>query len=163
MNVLRATIRPAVMLMFLVVTLVLLANPASAQISVTSATPNSTVQGTTNLNVTIGGKGFQAGAKAQWFISGTTNPGGVTVNSTAFVNSTTLTANITRVEHGIRRRLRHPGEEHYRPHRQGHRVVRRAGGSGPVHRCSAAVDRGAASAGPGRHFRRWPVHIQQPQ
>lgn len=95
MNVLRATIRPAVMLMFLVVTLVLLANPASAQISVTSATPNSTVQGTTNLNVTIGGKGFQAGAKAQWFISGTTNPGGVTVNSTAFVNSTTLTANIT--------------------------------------------------------------------
>jgi len=95
MNVLRATIRPAVLLLSLCITLVLLANPVSAQISVTSATPNSATQGTVNLNVTVGGKGFQAGAKAQWFISGTSNPGGVTVNSTAFVNSTTLTANIT--------------------------------------------------------------------
>src|SRR5512146_120242 len=95
MKVQRATIRPAVMLMFLMVTLALLANPAGAQISVNSAIPNSAVQGTTNLNVTVGGKGFKAGAKAQWFVSGTSNPGGVTVNSTAFVNSTTLTANIT--------------------------------------------------------------------
>jgi hypothetical protein len=95
MNVLRATLRRAVMLMFSVVPLLLLANPALAQISVTSAAPNSAVQGTTNLNVTVGGKGFKAGARAQWFVSGTNNPGGVTVNSTAFVNSTTLTANIT--------------------------------------------------------------------
>jgi len=95
MNVMRATVRPAVMLMFLMVTLVLLANPASAQISVTSANPNSAVQGTVNLNVSVGGKGFKAGAEVKWFVSGTTNPGGVTVNSTAFVNSTTLTANIT--------------------------------------------------------------------
>lgn len=95
MKVLRATIRPALSLLFLGITLILLANPLPAQISVTSATPNSATQGTVNLNVTVGGKGFQAGAKAQWFISGTTNPGGVTVNSTAFVNSTTLTANIT--------------------------------------------------------------------
>jgi hypothetical protein len=95
MKVLRAIFRPAVILTFLVVTLVFLADPASAQISVNSATPNSAVQGTTNLDVTVAGKGFKAGAKAQWFISGTTNPGGVTVNSTAFVNSSTLTANIT--------------------------------------------------------------------
>jgi len=95
MNVSRATIRPSVLLLSLCITLVLLPNPVSAQISVTSATPNSATQGTVNLNVTVGGKGFQAGAKAQWFISGTSNPGGVTVNSTAFVNSTTLTANIT--------------------------------------------------------------------
>ena len=61
----------------------------------TSATPNSATQGTVNLDVTVGGKGFKAGAMAQWFISGTTNPGGVTVNSTAFVNPNTLTANIT--------------------------------------------------------------------
>jgi hypothetical protein len=95
MRLLRATCRPAATLAFLGVTVFSLANLAPAQISVTSATPNSTTQGTINLNVTVGGKGFKAGAKAQWFISGTTNPGGVTVNSTAFVNSNTLTANIT--------------------------------------------------------------------
>jgi hypothetical protein len=77
------------------ITLVFEVNSAKAQISVTSAMPNSADQGTINLNVTVGGKGFKAGAKAQWFVSGTTNPGGVTVNSTAFVNASTLTANIT--------------------------------------------------------------------
>src|SRR6185369_6887501 len=68
---------------------------AVAQVSVTATTPNSAAQGTINLNVTITGKGFKNGAKAQWFVTGTTNPGGVVVNSTAFVNSSTLTANIT--------------------------------------------------------------------
>jgi len=95
MKLLRATCRPAVILALLSITLVFLANSATAQISVTSATPNSATQGTINLNVAVGGRGFKAGAKAQWFISGTTNPGGVTVNSTTFVNSNTLTANIT--------------------------------------------------------------------
>ena len=70
--------------------------PATAQISVTATTPNSAAQGTVNLNVTVSGSGFKKGAKAQWFVSGsTTNPGGVTVNSTAFSNSNTLVANIT--------------------------------------------------------------------
>jgi hypothetical protein len=68
---------------------------AEAQISVTSANPNAAAQGTLNLNVTVSGNGFKKGATAKWFISGTTNPGGVTVNSTAFVNSNTLAANIT--------------------------------------------------------------------
>jgi uncharacterized delta-60 repeat protein len=68
---------------------------AAAQISVTSANPNSAAQGTVNLNVTVNGNGFKKGAKAQWFVTGTTNPGGVTVNSTAFNNSNQLTANIT--------------------------------------------------------------------
>lgn len=95
MKLLSATRHVAVVLALLGITLVLLATAASAQISVTSATPNSATQGTINLNVTVGGKGFKAGAKAQWFVSGTTNPGGVTVNSTAFVNANTLTANIT--------------------------------------------------------------------
>lgn len=95
MNDLRASCRPAVVMTLLGITMVLLANSAMAQISVTNATPNSTAQGTINLDVTVGGKGFKAGAQAHWFISGTTNPGGVTVNSTAFVNSNTLTANIT--------------------------------------------------------------------
>src|ERR1700758_3933930 len=95
MERLRATSRPAVILTILSIAIVLLANSARAQISVTSALPNSATQGTINLDVTVGGKGFKAGAQAQWFISGTTNPGGVTVNSTAFVNPNTLTANIT--------------------------------------------------------------------
>src|SRR5579859_2728094 len=64
-------------------------------IQVTSATPNTAALGTINLNVTVGGSGFKKGAKATWFVSGTTNPGGVTVNSTSFNSSSQLTANIT--------------------------------------------------------------------
>ena len=67
----------------------------TAQIQVTSANPSAAPQGSTNLNVTITGNGFKKGAKAQWFVTGTTNPGGVTVNSTAFNSSGQLTANIT--------------------------------------------------------------------
>ena len=91
----RANCRPAVILAFLAIMAVFEVTPASAQVSVTSAMPNATTQGTINLDVTVGGKGFKNGATAQWFISGTTNPGGVTVNSTAFVNPNTLKANIT--------------------------------------------------------------------
>src|SRR5258708_5464707 len=71
------------------------ARPAVAQIQVNSANPGAAPQGTINLNVTISGNGFKKGAKAQWFLTGTTNPGGVTVNSTAFGGSSSLTANIT--------------------------------------------------------------------
>jgi Cohesin domain/FG-GAP repeat len=67
--------------------------PAPVQVS--SAVPNSAVQGTINLDVPIAGSGFKRGAHALWFVSGTTNPGGVTVNSTAFVSSAQLTANVT--------------------------------------------------------------------
>ena len=69
--------------------------PATAQIQVNSANPSAAPQGTTNLNVTISGNGFKKGATAQWFVTGTTNPGGVTVNSTSFQSTTQLTANIT--------------------------------------------------------------------
>jgi len=69
--------------------------PANAQIQVTSTSPSAAPQGTTNLNVTVNGNGFKKGAKAQWFVTGTTNPGGVTVNSTTFNGSGQLTANIT--------------------------------------------------------------------
>jgi len=68
---------------------------ATSQIQVTSTSPSAAPQGSTNLNVTISGSGFSRGATAKWYVSGTTNPGGVTVNSTAFVRSNTLTANIT--------------------------------------------------------------------
>src|SRR5947208_16924704 len=70
-------------------------HPAKAQIQVDSATPGAATQGTINLDVAMTGNGFKKGATAQWFITGTTNPGGVTVNSTAFKGSTQLTANIT--------------------------------------------------------------------
>jgi uncharacterized delta-60 repeat protein len=65
------------------------------QVQVTAANPTAAEQGTVNLNVKVTGKGFKNGAKAQWFVTGTTNPGGVTVNSTTFVSSTEVDANIT--------------------------------------------------------------------
>jgi hypothetical protein len=68
---------------------------ATGQITVISSTPNNAQQGTTALNVTVSGSGFEKGAKATWYVSGTTNSGGVTVNSTTFANSSTLVANIT--------------------------------------------------------------------
>jgi hypothetical protein len=68
---------------------------ASGQIQVTSASPTAAPQGTTSLNVTISGSGFKSGAVAKWYVTGTTNPGGVTVNSISGVRSNTLTANIT--------------------------------------------------------------------
>jgi hypothetical protein len=69
--------------------------PAGGQIQVQSTSPSSAAQGTINLNITVNGSGFKKGAKAQWFVTGTTDPGGVTVNSTTFNSSTQLTANIT--------------------------------------------------------------------
>jgi uncharacterized delta-60 repeat protein len=66
-----------------------------AQVQVNAADPAVAEQGTINLNVKVTGKGFKNGAKAKWFITGTTDPGGVQVNSTTFVNSGELTANIT--------------------------------------------------------------------
>lgn len=64
-------------------------------IAVNSADPPSAPQGIVSLNVSVKGKGFKRGAQAKWFVSGTTNPGGVTVNSTTYVSSSELVANIT--------------------------------------------------------------------
>lgn len=63
-------------------------------VQVTAADPAAAEQGTINLNVRVLGKGFKNGAQAKWFVTGTTNPGGITVNSTTFVSTTELTANI---------------------------------------------------------------------
>ena len=68
---------------------------AQGQVQVNAADPAAAEQGTINLNVRVTGRGFKNGAQAKWFVTGTTNPGGVTVNSTTFVSSTELTANIT--------------------------------------------------------------------
>ena len=63
-------------------------------IQVTSANPPAAPQGTINLNVAIGGNGFKKGAKATFYLTGTTDPDGVTVNATSFNSSSQLTANI---------------------------------------------------------------------
>jgi len=68
---------------------------AQGQIQVNAADPALAAQGTVNLNVRITGKGFKNGAKAKWLVTGTTDPGGVSVNSTTFVSSSELSANIT--------------------------------------------------------------------
>jgi hypothetical protein len=70
-------------------------SPAAAQIQITSTNPAAAPQGSTTLDVTISGSGFKRGAIAAWYVTGTTNPGGVTVNSTKFNGSSSLTANIT--------------------------------------------------------------------
>jgi hypothetical protein len=81
--------------MWFAVVAMALALPLAAQsVSVTAASPETAEQGTLNLNVTISGKGFKNGAKSKFLVSGTTNPGGVVVRSTAFVNASTLVANI---------------------------------------------------------------------
>ncbi len=83
------------LLMFAVLFTGLAISPASAQIEVTSTNPSAAPQGTVNLNVTVSGSGFKRGATAAWYVSGTTNPGGVTVNSTTVNGSSKITANIT--------------------------------------------------------------------
>jgi uncharacterized delta-60 repeat protein len=83
---------------FFFASLVLLAGnvtPLLAQdVVVSQAIPGNAPQGTVNLNVLIKGNGFKKGAIAKWFVTGTTNPGGVTVNSTTYSSSTDLIANI---------------------------------------------------------------------
>src|ERR1041384_7585104 len=66
-----------------------------ARVSVTAASPAAAAPGTFNLDVTISGSGFKKGAKAQFFLTGTTNPGDVIVNSTAFSGANTVVANIS--------------------------------------------------------------------
>src|SRR5215471_8552753 len=83
------------LLAFLLLFAALSSLPSAAQIQVTSSNPSAAPQGTTNLNVIVGGNGFKNGAKAKWFVTGTTNPGGVTVNSTTFNGPGQVTANIT--------------------------------------------------------------------
>ena len=68
---------------------------AAAQvIQVDSALPDNAAQGTLSLPVTIRGSGFKKGAKAKFYLGGTTNPAGITVSSTRFIDSTQLVATI---------------------------------------------------------------------
>ncbi len=76
--------------------------PAIAQgIEVTSAYPSAAPQATFNLDVSIKGSGFKRGAQARFFVTGTTNPGGITVNATRFKSSTEIIANIDVAENAV--------------------------------------------------------------
>ena len=85
-------------LWFAVLALVVLAlgpvGAAWAQVRVTAADPASTSQGTTGLNVTISGSGFDASAAVKFLVTGTTNQGGIEVTKVVVVNSKKLVATI---------------------------------------------------------------------
>ena len=67
---------------------------ALAQVKVTAATPSSAYQGTIALEVVVSGSGFNPSAKVQYFVSGTTNPGGINVRSVRFNSSNELVTTI---------------------------------------------------------------------
>jgi hypothetical protein len=67
---------------------------AFAQVRVTAAVPASAYQGTISLDVIVSGSGFDKTAKAQYLVSGTTNPGGITVRNVVFHNSKELITTI---------------------------------------------------------------------
>ena len=67
---------------------------ATADMSVSGATPDSATQDTT-LDVVINGSGFVSGTAANWALAGVQDPAQVRTNSTRYVNSRQLVANIT--------------------------------------------------------------------
>ena len=67
---------------------------ALAQVKVTAATPSSAYQNTIALDVTVSGSGFNTSAKVQYFVSGTTNPGGITVRQVRFNSANELVTTI---------------------------------------------------------------------
>ncbi len=78
----------------LVVQLQVSAGRAQAQVTVTAADPPAAEQGLV-LDVEVLGSGFKKNAVARFYVAGTGDPGGVLVNSTRYVNSGRLVANIT--------------------------------------------------------------------
>jgi hypothetical protein len=67
---------------------------AAQNIQVTAANPNTGAQGTTALVVKISGRNFAPGAKTDFFLSGTTNPAGITVHGTQWINASEVDATI---------------------------------------------------------------------
>jgi len=70
--------------------------PAAAappKVTVKAATPASAYQGD-SLDVVVTGSGFDPSAKVQYFVSGTTNPGGITVTAVKVANSGELTTTL---------------------------------------------------------------------
>jgi hypothetical protein len=67
---------------------------ATAQVQVTSADPASAVQGTTSLDVTINGSGFDSTAAVKFLVAGTAETGGITVKKVTVRSSKRMIATI---------------------------------------------------------------------
>ena len=67
---------------------------AQAQVAVTSATPSSAPQGTVALDVEIAGSGFDSSAQVEFLVTGSENPGGITVKKVVVRGSKKLIATI---------------------------------------------------------------------
>ena len=88
----QSTVRRVVPLALLAA---LAAVPVAAQtIEVDSADPPEAEQETVNLDVTIKGSGFAKGASTHFFVTGTEDPGGITVNSSKVRGPKTIVANL---------------------------------------------------------------------
>jgi hypothetical protein len=67
---------------------------AQAQVEVTSADPASAEHGTISLDVTVTGSGFDSNANVKFLVTGTTDPGGITVKKVTLHGSKKLIATI---------------------------------------------------------------------
>lgn len=67
---------------------------AAPPIQVTAADPSSTTQGTLSLDVTVSGSGFDSSASVAFLVTGTTNPGGITVKNVKITGPKKLIATI---------------------------------------------------------------------
>jgi len=67
---------------------------AAPPVQVTAADPSSAPQGTISLDVAVSGSGFDSSAAVKFFVTGTTNPGGVTVKKVTVKGSKQLIATI---------------------------------------------------------------------
>jgi len=74
---------------------------AVAQVRVTAATPPSASQGTIALDVVVNGNGFDRTAQVDYFVTGTTNPGGITVRKVVFRSSKELVTTIDVAETAV--------------------------------------------------------------
>jgi hypothetical protein len=71
------------------------------RVTVTAATPSVAYQGTISLDVVVNGSGFDRSARVQYFVSGTTNPGGIVVRGVAYRSSTELVTTIEVAENAL--------------------------------------------------------------
>ena len=67
---------------------------AHAQVTVTAADPATAPQGTVSLDVTVSGSGFDSSAAVAFLVTGTTNPGGITVKKVSVKGPKKLIATI---------------------------------------------------------------------
>lgn len=67
---------------------------AAPPVQVTAADPTSAPQGTVSLDVTVSGSGFDSSAAVAFLVTGTTNPGGITVKNVKVTGAKKLIATI---------------------------------------------------------------------